>query len=371
MLEIKSYKSYTEIQDYLTNFDIKSPFLNIEFHKALETSGSVGGNSGWVPFPIIVKQNGEPVGFMPIYLKEHSYGEYVFDSAWAEAYQRNGLNYYPKMILAIPFTPITGSRLVGSDPKIKKLMIEALENALIDHNISSCHILFPEEDESKLFSKRGWLRREGIQFKWINYSYSDFNDFLSNLSHQKRKKIKQERKKIEEGGLSIERKHSSEIKEEDIEFFYKCYCNTYKAHHSSPYLNKIFFTQLHNSMPSSLLLIIAKKNGDKVASALNIIGKDTLYGRYWGSTEYVPGLHFELCYYQGQEFCIEKNLKYFEGGAQGEHKLARGFEPFKTFSNHFIANKEFKVAINSFLNKESKMMHEYANELDDRTPYKK
>ena len=371
MIEIISGSSYSELKTTINSFNIDSPFLDINFFQALEKSKSIGENTGWISFPIIAKSNNEIVGFMPIFLKEHSYGEYVFDYSWADAFHRNNLNYYPKMISAIPFTPLTGSRVIAKSNEIKKLMIKSIEKILIKHKISSCHILFPNEKDHALFEEMGWLSRKGIQFKWHNNGYETFDQFLATLSHNKRKKIKQERKKIELNKIVIERKQGKDIKNKDIDFFYECYCETYRLHHSMPYLKKVFFYELVKSMPEKLLLILAKKDDIKIASAFNIIGKETLYGRYWGALEFFSGLHFELCYYQGQEFCIQNKLKYFEGGAQGEHKLARGFKPFKTFSNHFIAQSEFRDAISIFLNDESNKINEYRSELERRAPYKK
>jgi len=371
MIEITSCTSYSGLKEQLSQLNISSSFLSYEFHNALESSGSVGKKSGWIPFPIIAKADRNIVGFMPIYLKEHSYGEYVFDWSWAEAFHKSGLNYYPKMISAVPFSPITGNRVIAKDLDIKKMMIKSLEKILLDHKISSCHILFPNQQDAELFKEMGWLQREGVQFRWENKDYDSFEKFLSNLSHNKRKKIKQERKKISNLNIDITVKQGSLIKDEDVEFFYACYCNTYMMHNSSPYLTKEFFYSLHKNMPNKIVLIIAEKSGKKIASALNIISENSLYGRYWGALEYIPNLHFELCYYVGQEFCIQNKLNYFEGGAQGEHKLARGFDSFNTYSNHFIANSEFKVAIESFLSKEKKHMDVYKNELEERAPFKK
>mgnify|MGYP006076389121 FL=1 len=371
MIEIISGSSYIELNQSISQLDTNSPFLNINFFTALEKSKSIGEGTGWISFPIIAKNNNEIIGFMPIFLKEHSYGEYVFDHSWADAFQQHGLNYYPKMISAIPFTPITGSRVLANDIAVKKAMIKAIEKILVEYKISSCHILFPEKKDHELFNEMGWLSRKGVQFKWHNNSYQTFDEFLQSLSHNKRKKIKQERKKIKKNGITIERKQGADITIEDIDFFYECYCETYRLHHSTPYLKKSFFYELSKTMADELLVIIAKKNDTKVASALSIIGLDTLYGRYWGAIEFFSGLHFELCYYQGQEFCIENKIQYFEGGAQGEHKLARGFKPFDTYSNHFIAQPDFKVAISNFLNDELSRINEYSNELEERTPYKK
>ena len=371
MLEIFSSNTFHNIT--LPNVENKqnNPFLDLNFFLALEDSNSIGKGTGWIAFPIIAKDNNETLGFMPVFLKEHSYGEYVFDWAWAEAFQQHGLNYYPKMLCGIPFTPITGPRIYAQDIEVKKILIKALEKILKDHNISSCHILFPDEKDHLLLNESKWLSRHGVQFRWENKNYNNFDDFLATLTHNKRKKIKQERKKIKNSNILITKKNGEKIEIEDIDFFYKCYCNTYRDHHSTPYLTNNFFHRLLKTMPEKILLVEAEFENEKVASAFNIIGSDTLYGRYWGALKYIPGLHFELCYYQGQEFCIEKEITFFEGGAQGEHKLARGFEPFSTYSNHYISNVDFKIAIEDFLSAESGKIHEYSNELDDRKPFKK
>jgi predicted N-acyltransferase len=371
MIEIVSSNTFHNIT--LPDVDRMShnPFLDLKFLLALEDSNSIGKDTGWIAFPIIAKKNNETVGFMPIFLKEHSYGEYVFDWAWAEAFHQNGLNYYPKMLCGIPFTPITGPRIYAHDIEVKKILIKALEKILEEHGISSCHILFPDEKDHKLLNQSGWLSRHGVQFKWQNKNYNNFDDFLATLTHNKRKKIRQERKKIKNSNICITQKTGEKIKTEDIDFFYQCYCNTYREHHSSPYLTNNFFHRLLKVMPEKLLLVEAEVEDKRVASAFNVIGSETLYGRYWGALKYIPGLHFELCYYQGQEFCIKNKLEFFEGGAQGEHKLARGFEPFSTYSNHYISNQDFRVAIENFLDAESGKIHEYSNELDDRKPFKK
>ncbi len=371
MIEISSSNTFHNITLPNVENSQHNPFLDLKFLLALEDSNSIGKGTGWIAFPIIAKKDNETVGFMPIFLKEHSYGEYVFDWAWAEAFHKHGLDYYPKMLCGIPFTPITGPRIYTQDIEVKKILIKALERILKEHGISSCHILFPDQEDHKLLKEIGWLSRHGVQFKWQNKNYNNFEAFLTTLTHNKRKKIKQERKKIKNSNIFITRKTAEQIKIEDINFFYKCYCNTYREHHSTPYLTIDFFHRLLKTMPEKLLLVEAEFESKRVASAFNIIGADTLYGRYWGALTYVPGLHFELCYYQGQEFCIEEKIEFFEGGAQGEHKLARGFEPFSTYSNHYISNPDFKIAIESFLSDESGKMHEYSNELDDRKPFKR
>jgi uncharacterized protein len=347
-----------------------TPLLSYHFFAALENSGSIGQHAGWTPSPLVVQQGKKLVGATPLFLKSHSYGEYVFDWSWADAYARNGLNYYPKLVSAIPFSPVTSARLLTKSNEIKVLMIEALEAAMQQHKLSSAHVLFPDDACAQLFNSAGWLKRIGVQFRWQNKQYESFEMFLQTLSHDKRKKIHQERKKIRKAGIVCRRIKGDEVTESDWDFFYRCYCNTYQEHHSTPYLTRDFFTMIGESMPENLLLIVAELDGSPVASTLNIYNQTTLYGRYWGAIQFVSGLHFELCYYQAQQFCIDENIVYFEGGAQGEHKLARGFEPRSTCSYHQIAHADFAEAIKDFLLRESMGIAAYTDELEDRTPFK-
>lgn len=346
------------------------PLLSHAFLSALERSGSVGKGTGWQPYPMLVHEDGKLVGALPLYIKNHSYGEYVFDWAWADAYERSGLNYYPKLLSAIPFTPITSQRLLGSKPEVKALMLEALTDIMHKHQLSSAHILFPDDDSAELLKKAGWLQRNGVQFRWENESYTDFESFLSTLSHDKRKKIRQERKKVVASGVECQRIKGADISVEQWDFFYQCYENTYLEHRSTPYLTPAFFQEIGQSMPQNILLILASVNGKPIASALNIYHQHAIYGRYWGALAYVPNLHFELCYYQAQEFCITENIRYFEGGAQGEHKLARGFKPRPTCSFHQIAHPDFADAIQNFVQKESQGIAAYTTELEERAPFK-
>ncbi|MDP3819194.1 MAG: GNAT family N-acetyltransferase [Methylotenera sp.] len=346
------------------------PLLSHAFLSALERSGSVGKGTGWQPYPMIVYEDGQLAGIMPLYVKSHSYGEYVFDWAWADAYQRSGFNYYPKLLSAIPFTPITSQRFIANNAKIQALMIDALGETMHKHQLSSAHVLFPEDDSAAALKQAGWLQRHGVQFRWQNENFTDFEDFLSTLSHDKRKKIHQERKKVAATGVECLRVKGADITPEQWSFFYACYENTYLEHHSTPYLTPAFFQQIGQSMPQNILLILAYLDGKPIASALNIYHQTTLYGRYWGALQYVPNLHFELCYYQAQEFCIAENIQYFEGGAQGEHKLARGFKPRPTCSFHKIAHPDFANAIQDFVTKESQGIAAYTNELEERAPFK-
>ena len=371
MARLEFQSSFKNINQKEWNDLTKSnPFLRLEFFQSLEASKSIGEGTGWHPFPAIVIDQGSLVGASPIFLKEHSYGEYVFDWSWAEAYQKYGKNYYPKIASCIPFTPATGPRIFGLDLSIKKNIVIQIEELAYENKMSSSHILFCNESEKDIFGDPKWMLREGVQFKWFNKNYNNFAEFLSQLSHDKRKKIKQERKKIQDLGLKIKKIKGPEISESDLDFFYACYCNTYQDHHSHPYLTRIFFSLIKESMPENLLLILAYEGDLPVAASFFIYDDKNLYGRYWGSKSFYPGLHFELSYYQGQEFCIENRIVSFEGGAQGEHKLARGFEPFNTFSFHRIFDEKFELAIKDFLRREKTGIDQYTNELNERAPYK-
>ena len=350
------------------------PLLSHAFLSALEASNSVGKGTGWQSCPMLVFDGEALVGALPLYVKSHSYGEYVFDWAWAEAYEKNGLNYYPKLIAAIPFSPVTSQRLlVASVPnasEIQSLMVETLEQITRSNQFSGAHVLFPNEDSAAVLSQAGWMQRHGVQFQWHNEGFQNFEEFLSQLTQEKRKKIRQERKKVVNSGVVCNRIKGPDISEAQWEFFYQCYCNTYREHRSTPYLSREFFERIAQTMPQHILLVMAYKDELPIASALNFYDQNTLYGRYWGCLEYVPNLHFELCYYQAQEFCIAENIRYFEGGAQGEHKLARGFKPKATCSFHKIAHPQFAKAIEDFVMREAQGIAKYTNELEDRAPFK-
>ena len=371
MARIEFQSSFKNINQREWNDLTKSnPFLKLEFFQSLEASNSIGESTGWYPFPAIVTHEGRIIGASPIFLKQHSYGEYVFDWSWAEAYQKYGESYYPKIVSCIPFTPVSGPRVFGSDASIKKNIVEQIEELAYGNKMSSSHILFCGESEADIYQDTKWMPREGVQFKWLNKNYKNFEEFLSQLSHDKRKKIKQERKKIQDLGLKIKKVKGTEIIESDLDFFYTCYCNTYQEHHSNPYLTRNFFSLIRESMPENILLILAYEGDIAIAGSFFIYDDKNLYGRYWGSKSFYPGLHFELSYYQGQEFCIENGIAVFEGGAQGEHKLARGFEPFNTFSYHRIFDEKFEHAIKDFLRREKNGIDKYTNELNERAPYK-
>ncbi|MDZ4212099.1 MAG: GNAT family N-acetyltransferase, partial [Methylotenera sp.] len=328
--------------------------------------------SGWTSYALSVTDpQSTLVGAMPLYLKTHSYGEYVFDWSWADAYSKHGLPYYPKLVSAVPFTPVTCAKLLSQTPAISALLVQALSSLLTQHKLSSAHVLFPADSCQPYFEEAGWLKRDGVQFRWQNKHYTDWEAFIGTLSHDKRKKIRQERKKVTNAGVTCKWLLGKDIQEADWDFFYACYCSTYAAHYSTPYLTREFFSLIGQSMPQHILLIMAERDGQPIAATLNIFNETTLYGRYWGALQYVPNLHFELCYYQAQAFCIAKNIRYFEGGAQGEHKLARGFEPRPTCSYHKIAHPEFSAAIAAFIQDESEHISAYTNELEERVPFKR
>ncbi len=346
-----------------------NPFTSHAFLSALEGSASVSEGTGWVPHHLLARQGGKLVCALPLYLKLHSYGEYVFDWSWAEAYQRNGLEYYPKLLCAVPFTPVTGPRVLSANPEFSPRMVRALESLLAQYKLSSAHVNFPDETSAALFESAGWLKRAGVQFRWENKGYADFEEFLSQLTHDKRKRIHQERKKVAEAGVHCRWILGADVKESDWDFFCQCYCNTYRQHHSTPYLTREFFSKIGH-MPQNILLIVAETDGQPIASTLNIYNRHTLYGRYWGTMQFVSGLHFELAYYQAQTFCIAQGIRYFEGGAQGEHKLARGFEPRSTCSYHKIADARFADAIAQVVRREALGMAAYTDELEERAPFK-
>lgn len=350
------------------------PLLSHSFLSALEESNSIGKGTGWQSSHMLVFDDTQLVGALPLFVKSHSYGEYVFDWAWAEAYQKSGLNYYPKLIAAIPFSPITSQRLlvapVHNASQIQSLMVEALEEIMDNNEFSSVHVLFPNEDSAAILKQENWLQRHGVQFEWHNESFQSFDTFLSKLTQSKRKKIRQERNKVLNSGVVCHRIKGQDVSEDQWDLFYQCYCNTYLDHRSTPYLTREFFKIIAKTMTEQILLVMAYKNGAPIASALNFYDQNTLYGRYWGCLEYVPNLHFEVCYYQAQEFCIAENIRLFEGGAQGEHKLARGFKPKATCSFHKIAHPQFAKAIENFVIREAQGIAEYTNELEERAPFK-
>ena len=350
------------------------PFMRHEFLRALEQSGSVCEQSGWIASHLLVLNDDQLVAFMPLYLKQHSWGEYVFDQQWAEAYQQQGLDYYPKWLTAIPLTPCQGTRIViqaAIDPlEVMHTLLNFIKQLSEQHGISSWHCLFPDLQQLEQLRSLGLSIREGVQFHWFNQSYRDFNDFLFTLNASKRKMLKRERRRVSEQGVRLLRITGQDVSELQWQVFFQFYTMTYLKRGSQPYLNLAFFQQIAATMGEQLLLVLAIKDNKTIAAALSFVGSDTLYGRYWGCYEDYNSLHFEACYYQGLDYCIEHGLKRFDSGAQGEHKIARGFEPVTTYSAHWIKDVRFAKAIEHFLVREQKAMQHYKQDAASYLPFK-
>jgi predicted N-acyltransferase len=343
----------------------EQPFMRHEFLSALLESGSAVAATGWRPQFLLLRRAGALAGAMPLFAKTHSYGEYVFDWAWADAHERNGVEYYPKLLCAVPFTPVRGERILGE----KAPLIAAAQQMARDY--SSLHVLFARDDEARLLEERGLLLRRTVQFHWRNEGYADFEDFLSRLSHGKRKNIRQERRRVREAGVSVRVLEGARIERAHWEFFTRCYRRTYAEHRSSPYLNLDFFLRVGAALPQCMVLVLAEREGRPIAASLLIRDSKTLYGRYWGALEHVPLLHFECCYYQAIQYAIERKIQTFEGGAQGEHKIFRGLMPVETLSAHWLAHPRFARAVEQFLEREGAGIARYVNELADHSPFKK
>ncbi|EKU80559.1 GNAT family N-acetyltransferase [Massilia timonae] len=348
-----------------------TPFLSYAFLHALHASGSASPETGWQPqFLLLFDEQDALAAALPLYVKGHSYGEYVFDWAWADAYQRHGLDYYPKLLSAIPFTPVAGARLMARDAEARAALVDVLCATQRATEVSSTHVLFPPEDEARQLADAGFLLRSGVQFHWLNGGYRSFDEFLATLEQKKRKNIRAERRKVAEAGVTLRRVRGVDATREDWMLFNRCYRNTYREHHSTPYLNLDFFLRIGETMPDNILLVIAQKEGRAIAASLVIHDADTLYGRYWGALEHVACLHFETAYYQPLEFCIEQGIATFEGGAQGEHKMARGFLPTRTWSAHWLAHPSFADAVERFLEREADGIDDYMDELNERNPFR-
>jgi predicted N-acyltransferase len=348
-----------------------NPFVGHAFLSALEDSGSTGGRSGWQPIPIVIDDAaGVPIAIAPAYAKSHSQGEYVFDHAWADAWERAGGAYYPKLQVAAPFSPVPGPRLLLREPAAAAPLIAALEAVTEQHGLSSAHVTFVSPDQLPLFEQAGWLVREGTQFHWANDGYASFDDFLNALASRKRKAIRKERAAAVEG-LTIRHLTGPEIRPEHWDAFWAFYQDTGSRKWGTPYLKRGFFQLLGERLGTRVLLILAERDGVPIAGALNLIGADTLYGRYWGCTEEVPFLHFELCYYQAIDAAIARGLNTVEAGAQGEHKLARGYVPVPTWSAHYLPDAGFRRAVGDFLVRErAAVEHEHAY-LSELAPFRK
>ena len=348
-----------------------NPFVQHGFLSALEDSGSASPRAGWQPVPIVIDgPDGKPAAVMPAYAKSHSQGEYVFDHGWADAWHRAGQDYYPKLQIAVPFTPATGPRLLTQDESLKPALIAAAETLVRQHELSSAHATFLLDEEVAQFEAAGWLIRIDRQFHWTNHGYASFDEFLTALASRKRKTIRKEREQAIRG-LTVQHLSGADITEAHWDAFWHFYQDTGSRKWGRPYLTRTFFSLLGERMADRVLLIFALRDGRPIAGALNLIGGDTLYGRYWGCSEEVPFLHFEICYYQAIDAAITRGLSRVEAGAQGEHKLARGYEPVPTLSAHYIPDPRFRRAVADYLESERRAMAQHIDQLGSYTPFRK
>jgi uncharacterized protein len=348
-----------------------NPFVSHAFLSALESSGSATVKTGWQPVPLAIDgADGALVGVLPAYVKSHSQGEYVFDHSWADAYEHVGGRYYPKLVVAVPFSPVPGPRVLARDPLAAKGLIAAAEVLATQNGLSSVHANFIAPEQVEIFEAGDWLIREGTQFHWANDGYSCFDDFLAALASRKRKAIRKERAAAVEG-LEIVHISGAAITEAHWSVFWRFYQDTGMRKWGQPYLTRKFFSEIGATMGDKILLILALRDGVPIAGALNFIGTETLYGRYWGCTEDVPCLHFEICYYQAIDAAIARGLKTVEAGAQGEHKLARGYVPVPTWSAHYIPDPNFRRAISDFLDRERRAVERQIEFLGTMAPFKK
>jgi hypothetical protein len=348
-----------------------NPFVTHAFLEALEVSGSATARTGWQPVPIVIEDaNGFIAGALPAYLKSHSQGEYVFDHGWADAWHRAGGSYYPKLQIAAPFTPVPGPRLLASQDSTASALISAAQAMVQRHGLSSAHATFLEQRDLERFRAAGWLIREGTQFHWTNAGYRDFDDFLSALSSRKRKAIRKEREAAVRG-LEIVEITGQAITEAHWDDFWHFYQDTGARKWGRPYLTRSFFSRIGETMADRILLIYALREGKPIAGALNMIGSDALFGRYWGCREDVPFLHFEICYYRAIDYAIAHGLARVEAGAQGEHKLARGYAPVSTWSAHYIADPGFRRAVSDYLERERAAVEREIEFLGEMTPFRK
>lgn len=364
-----------------------SPFMRHAYLAAMHASGSAAPKTGWTPHVIMLRKNGALVAACALYEKDHSYGEYVFDWAWANAYAQHGLPYYPKAVAAVPFTPVPGARLMAHDAAARAALVRAMLQWCESNGMSSLHLLFVSEEDAQACAAAGLMLRHTVQFHWTNSdpAYSDFDAFLTSLAQEKRKKIRQERRKVHDAGVSFRWAQGTDIATQDWDFFYRCYERTYLEHGNAPYLNRNFFTRMASTMPENWLLFIAERNGVPIASSLIALdtvssspgatdeltsGTKVAYGRYWGALERVDCLHFEACYYQPLQWCIKHGYQRFEGGAQGEHKMARALLPVKTTSAHWLAHPAFAEAVARFLEREDQGISNYLDDLGQRSPFR-
>ena len=378
----------TEWNQLLATQEEPTPFMRHEYLAALHASGSATPETGWGERYLLLERDGMLVGACVLYIKDHSYGEYVFDHAWANAYHQHGLAYYPKGVVAIPFTPVPGTRLMARTAADRVVLAQALIQWCAQEKLSSLHLLFSGAQDIAACTEARMLLRHGVQFHWTNTTpaYEDFDAFLASLSQEKRKKIRQERRKVADAGVTFRHAQGATITPDDWNFFYRCYERTYLEHGNAPYLSRDFFQRMADTMPENWLLFTAEREGAPIATSLIAINplnsaargqkdleipRGVAYGRYWGALARVDCLHFEACYYQPLQWCIDHGYLRFEGGAQGEHKMARALLPVKTTSAHWLANPSFADAVDRYLEREGQGIAQYMDELQDRSPLKK
>ena len=350
-----------------------SPFMRLEYLDALHESGSAVPRTGWQPRFLTLWRGGVLQAACPLYQKRHSYGEYVFDWAWANAYEQHGLRYYPKGLVAVPFTPVPGIRLLAGDDMARRALLRALIQHAQDNGLSSLHLLFLNPTDAQACEAEGFMHRHTVQFHWHNHGWPDFDAFLSSLQQDKRKKIRQERRKVAQAGIAFRSLRGSEITTQDWQFFYRCYEQTYLEHGNPPYLTQDFFARMGRDMADNWLLFVAERDGRPMASSLIALDpiRRIAYGRYWGALERVDCLHFEACYYQPLQWTIEHGYARFEGGAQGEHKMARALLPTRTTSAHWLAHPGFADAVQRYLEREENGIDAYLQELSERSPLRR
>lgn len=348
------------------------PFLRHAFLSALEDSGSVSRQTGWAAEHLVLERDGEVRALLPAYRKWHSFGEYVFDHGWADACERAGIAYYPKLLGAVPFSPVSGPRLLSADPADALLLLQALPKYLVKGELSGAHINFTDSSlDEQMLGQPGWMERLGCQFHWRNRGYRDFQDFLDTLSSRKRKQMRKEREQVTGQGIDFQWLRGDELDQARWDFVYRCYANTYAVRRRAPYLTREFFSLLAERMPEALRVVVARQNGRDVAMALSLVGGDSFYGRYWGCLDEFDRLHFETCFYQGMDYAIAEGLQRFDAGAQGEHKLIRGFEPVLTRSWHYLRHAGLRRAVDEFLAQERDGVRAYAEQAREMLPYRR
>lgn len=375
-MNIKIIQSLSEVDPAAWNrlLGTDNPFLRYEFLNALEAHGCIHPGNGWQPFHLLLQQGQQLLAAAPAYLKGHSWGEFVFDFSWADAHAQRGLPYYPKLIVGVPYSPVTGARVLTAPERSAASVTAELADAarllLPEYGLSSAHWLFPNAAQADQLAAAGYQLRAGCQFHWENPGYRDFTDFLATMTSKKRKNLRQERRRVQEAGIKFEWLHGPDISATDWHAFEHFYRDTFLAHGNTPILNTGFFHDIGQSLGDRVLLVLAKQQQRTVAGALFLRSADTLYGRYWGSNTDISGLHFETCYYQGIEYCIQHGLRRFEPGAQGEHKVARGFLPSATQSAHWIEDAVLRQAIGNFLSRERAHIGAYMEHMQDQSPFR-